>query len=131
MATEPSFGDDLKTLPTDQTSEVGNMDLLSMLFNKVLSNDAPKENFRQTSDNQGEKTTNNAEKPKAENNAMSKLKSILNDLKKAILLTLLFLGIRTEIFRNALAKVSNKPIITEVITVSLFVLITLVMLRFV
>jgi len=123
-----TFGDNLDTLQTDPTSEPGNMDLLSMLFNKVVSEKDSNETksvekFRQ---NKEEEET----KPKKDN-GFAKFKSILRDLQKAVLLTLLFLGMRTEIFRSALGKVTNKPILAEVMTVALFVLLTLVMLRFV
>lgn len=111
------FGDDLSTLQTDSTSQPGNLELMHMLFNKVVSSPNDK-----------------SDKPlKKEGFASEKTfdwKSIINDTKKAVLLTFVFFVLRTEMFRELLGKVTNKPVLSEVISVVCFILLTFAMIRF-
>ena len=116
------FGDDLSTLQTDPTSQPGNLELMHMLFNKVVSKDSKEE--PEDKQSSGKKEGFNTEKT-------FDWKSMLGDGKKAVLLTIVFFILRTEMFRNLLGKITTKPLIAEIVSILCFILLTFAMIRYV
>jgi hypothetical protein len=113
------FGDDLSTLQTDPASQPGNLELMHILFDKITD--------------KGKEKEETVVKGK-ENFSEAKTfdwKSMLKDGKKAILLTLVFFILRTDMFRDLLAKVTTKPLLSEGISILCFVLLTFAMIRYV
>lgn len=111
------FGDDLSTLQTDPASQPGNLELMHMLFNKVVSKDSKEETT-------GKKEGFNTEKT-------FDWKSMLNDGKKSVLLTIVFFILRTDMFRDLLGKITTKPLIAEIVSILCFILLTFAMIRYV
>ena len=116
MEQPQSFGDDIKSLKTDEASQPGNVEVMQMLFNKVMSG----------SDNKPASETKSIEKF----GETKTFKNVGGDIKKAIILTVLFYFMRTSMFRNILAKATTNPLVAEVLATIAFIIITFIMLRY-
>ena len=115
------FGDDLSILQTDPASQPGNLELMNILFDKIT--DKVKEKEETVVNVKGKENFSEAK--------TFDWKSMLKDGKKAILLTLVFFILRTDMFRDLLAKVTTKPLLSEGISILCFVLLTFAMIRYV